>query len=396
MDNHSFDIKPKTLMDELHAFGAVLFNSDESLQEILFYASQAQYISYYDGLLDELAAITHKKVIYLTSDRKDMVFSSGRRNVFPYYSEKLLPLLFPAIDSAVVVTTIPDLHQYKLKRSFSGTNYIYVFHSLVSTHMMYRFGAFDHFDTVFCTGPYQVDELRRSEKMYNLPVKNLYEVGYYRLEKIYAQHRKFMELKQYDNQLKILVLVAPGWHDTNIINTCVEAMIRSILAEGFDVVLRPHPMTIAKSPEILEKFRKEYADMGGFSLDTETTSEKYLHKADVMICDWSGVALEYAFGTERPVLFVDLPRKIYNPEYERLGIDPFEVRIRNQIGRIISPDQAMNAGKIVRGFLDHKNEYREQIIAVRGKNIFNFGNSSKIGIEIILDILSGRIKGRNK
>ena len=33
-----------------------------------------------------------------------------------------------------------------------------------------------------------------------------------------------------------------------------------------------------------------------------------------MVSDWSGVAMEFAFGLERPVLFIDVPRKTNNPE----------------------------------------------------------------------------------
>ena len=57
-----------------------------------------------------------------------------------------------------------------------------------------------------------------------------------------------------------------------------------------------------------------------------------------MVSDWSGAALEYAFGLERPVLFVDVARKVNNPDYEALGIEPFEVGIRERIGRVVAPD----------------------------------------------------------
>ena len=32
-----------------------------------------------------------------------------------------------------------------------------------------------------------------------------------------------------------------------------------------------------------------------------------------MVSDWSGAALEYSFGLKKPVIFLDLPKKVNNP-----------------------------------------------------------------------------------
>src|SRR5688572_21868906 len=116
-------------LKELSALGMFLLNTDKKLAEIVFYSSQGQYISYYDGLLEELVEQHKKSVVYLTSDIKDSLLVGKRVGVVPHYSKSFLPLIFPAIDSSVLVMTIPDLHQYKIRRSFAGTNYIYTFHS---------------------------------------------------------------------------------------------------------------------------------------------------------------------------------------------------------------------------------------------------------------------------
>jgi YidC/Oxa1 family membrane protein insertase len=54
-----------------------------------------------------------------------------------------------------------------------------------------------------------------------------------------------------------------------------------------------------------------------------------------MITDWSGASIEYAFTLERPVLFIDVPKKIHNPDYEKLPEIPLEISIRDKIGEII-------------------------------------------------------------
>ncbi len=384
--------KKSPLREEFRSLGALVFNAEKTIKEIAFFASQAQYISYYQGLLDELL-VREKEILYLTSELSDPILEKKRDTLTSLFSKSFLPLTFPMLSPPVLVTTIPDIQQYQIKRSFSGTNYVYVFHSLVSTHKMYRTGAFDYYDTIFCVGPHHLTEIRETEKVYNLPAKTLHEVGYYRLEKIHAEYQEYLA-KKVDDDSRKLVLIAAGWQDDNILDTCADDLIISLLKEDFEVVFRPHPMTIEKKPELLNALKGRFAKEEHFQLDVKTISEKYLHAADVMICDWSGVALEYAYGTERPVLFVDLPPKVHNPEYEKIGIEPLEVRIRNEIGKSIQPEQASQAGEIVKNFINQREKYKEQIIASRKENIYNFGSSSKIGADIIEDILKKGIKGR--
>ena len=41
-------------------------------------------------------------------------------------------------------------------------------------------------------------------------------------------------------------------------------------------------------------------------METSVATNDSLIESDLLICDCSGVALEYALGTERPVLYVDV------------------------------------------------------------------------------------------
>ena len=62
-----------------------------------------------------------------------------------------------------------------------------------------------------------------------------------------------------------------------------------------------------------------------------------LLKADVLISDCSGVTLEYACGTERPVIFLEVPYKIKNERYEELGMEPLELSLMTKIGQKVPP-----------------------------------------------------------
>jgi YidC/Oxa1 family membrane protein insertase len=250
-----------------------------------------------------------------------------------------------------------------------------------------RLGSLDHFDTIFCNGPYHKREIQKMESLYHLKPKTLVEAGYYRLEKIYQQHQACVKTETPAEPGKPLVLIAPSWQKDNLIEACGLQLVEVLLRHGYKVVLRPHPMTIYKKPALLRPFQQKYANEANFILDTQTASEKYFHRADVMICDWSGAAMEYAFGTEKPVLFVDLPPKVHNPDYELIGYEPLEAAIRKEIGQILPAAQIDKAGAIVEEFLCQKEKYRAQIIRAREENIYHFGRSAEIGASYILSKL---------
>jgi YidC/Oxa1 family membrane protein insertase len=359
-------------------------------RELVFYAAQAQYISFYEGLLPELGQ-RGAKIGYITSDHDDPILSTHPDYLVPFYFDALFPFVLPFLDAKVVVMTMPDLNQFHVRRSIFETNHVYLFHSLMSTHMGFRPGALDHFDTILCTGPHHKEEIQRTEKLYSLKPKCLLESGYYRLEKIYADHQHYRQTSDAEGVTTPCVLIAPSGHDTNIVSTCARELLATVLDAGFDVVFRPHPMTIYRRPEQLRPLLEEFGIHENFSLDVETVSEESLHRADVLISDWSGVALEYAFGTERPVLFIDLPRRQQNPEYERVGIPAIEVFLRDKIGRIVRLDEISQIDHIIREVLGQRERYREEIIRLRPRYVYNFGNSSKIAADLIMKIYDGTV-----
>ena len=79
-----------------------------------------------------------------------------------------------------------------------------------------------------------------------------------------------------------------------------------------------------------------------FILELDIRNLNSFFLSDCMISDWSGVAIEYAFALEKPVLYVDIPKKINNHDYNDLEIIPLEEKIRSQIGAIISPLELSN------------------------------------------------------
>jgi YidC/Oxa1 family membrane protein insertase len=156
------------------------------------------------------------------------------------------------------------------------------------------------------------------------------------------------------------------------------------------VIVRPHPETVRRSPDLIKALRSRFEDSPDFTLETSVVTDDSLLRADALICDCSGIALEFAFGVERPVLFVDVPLKIRNPKYEELGIEPLELELRPQIGKIITTRQLDAVPRILSEFLDETAAREERLAELREQNVFAFGRSSEIGAGCIVDYLKSR------
>lgn len=363
-------------------------------REVVFYAEHGGYFPNFEGLVRELTQRHDKVVSYITSAAADPILDAPPDGVRSFYMKDSLPLQMAFIDCKVFVMTLTDLNQFHLKRSAHPVHYVYVFHSLVSTHMMYRAGAFDHYDSVLCAGPHHVEEIRRREEQQGLAHKQLVEAGYFRLERIRDRYREFGERPSAAG--RTTVLVAPSWGEDNIIESCGDRLVRMLLAHEYNVIVRPHPETRRKSPRLLDALEQEFQSADGFRLERSVATDDSLLEADVLVCDLSGVALEYALGTERPVLFLDVPYKVKNPEFGALGIEPFELRTRPEIGRLISLDALDSVPDEVAALIERKDEYRERIARLRQECVFEPGRSAEVGARHILGLLEGRTKDRGQ
>jgi YidC/Oxa1 family membrane protein insertase len=98
-------------------------------------------------------------------------------------------------------------------------------------------------------------------------------------------------------------------------------------------------------------------------------------RSDILISDWSAMAMEYAMGLEKPVLFIDVPRRIRNPDWRELGIEPFESSIREQVGEVLDPSALGQAPAVIERLLASPDRFRNQVRELREKSVFRLGHS---------------------
>lgn len=354
---------------------------------IVFYAEHEGYFPNFEGLIHELTRRHQQTICYITSDAKDPILSHPMPRVHVFYSNLLLPFLMLFIQCKVFVMTLTDLNHFHLKRSLYPVHYVYVFHSLVSVHMAYRRSSFDFYDSLLLTGPYQEEEILEYETKYGLPRKKLIPAGYYRLERIYDQY-KTHRISYAPNGKKTTVLIAPSWGDKNVIESCGEALVEILLQAGYQVIVRPHPETMRRKPQMVSHLIKKFGSNPSIIFEMSILTDDSLLKSDILISDGSGIALEYALGTERPVLFLDVPWKIRNPEYQNLSMEPIEITMRRKIGVTVPVSQLREVPRIIEDLKSKQDLYKQDLARLREKYVFAFGQSSQIGAKHIMTLVS--------
>ena len=357
-------------------------------RRIVFYAESAADWAHLMPVVRALE-LEGERVIRLTSDRNDSVLDAA--DAFFIGQGSARTVLFRTIEADAFFMTLPDLEQFHLKRSAHPVHYVYVFHSIASTHRVYREHAFDAYDTIFCVGPHHIDEIRRTEEVYGLAPKRLVEHGYGRLDTLMSD---LAARPPAASSSRIRVLIAPSWGECSMVQHGLDETIAMLLASDFDVSVRLHPMTVRHHPELPGTLIRTHGDSGRFHYDPDVSTTAALLAADVMISEWSGAALEYAFARERPVIFIDTPAKIHNPNHVKVALPALEAEIRGQIGRVISPLAVGELPQAVRDLVAEAETWSMRIRAIRERTVFNVGRSGKAGARHILDTLSrGRARG---
>jgi hypothetical protein len=344
------------------------------------------------GPVIEILLRDGRSLSYLTSDPGDpgLTIESPGLRAFHIGASTVRTALFRRIECDHLVMTLPDLDRLWLKRSgFPGVHYVYMFHSLNSTHTAYLKGAFDAYDTVLSVGPHHVEEIRAAEAVYGLKEKELIEHGSVKLDSVLARYGDRPVAAGDGSQRE--VLVAPSWGETSLAELPVgRELIDTLVQGGYRTVLRLHPMTGRRLPELVQELKEAYEDEPLFRLEEDMNSTASWLSSDVMISDWSGAATEYAFALQKPVIYVNTPQKIRNPDWEAVGRPPFEEAIRHEIGRVVEPSDVATVPSLVDEACERPEQVRERALAARDRWVFNVGRSAEVAAQYLASLEPGR------
>jgi len=364
---------------ELHRFQSL----DEKKRSIVFYAENKASMNHFKGLIFELSENMNLNICYVTSVKDDFMLSVKQQNLESFYIGEgaARTKFFLTLNTKILIMDMPDLEKFHIKRSkVYPVHYIYIFHSMFSIHSYLREGALDHYDTIFCVGPHHVNEIKETEKFYNLKPKELISYGFPRLDTL---------IKEKDNlpkeflKSKNLILIAPSYGENNLLEVCGIELINILLKSNFKVFLRPHFKILKESKNLIEEIIKEFGNNPNFSLEEGIIPSDIFNSSLCMISDWSGISLEYAFTFERPVFFIDVPKKILNINSNSISLEPIEISIRYDLGYVISVNDLEKIPSLI---TESNDQISKNINSIRNKTVYNIGKSSLVGAEYIKNL----------
>lgn len=368
-------------------------------RNIVIYSESGQDWHYFEPLIKVLNAELEHRVTYITSDPND----PGMSREDAFFQAICIPpgffltLHFNMQKADVVVLTMMDLDNLQLRKSINPVHYVYLFHSLGSTHMVDFANSYDAYDSLFCVGPHHVKELRKREAMQGMEPRNLFEYGHPRLENLIEAAQSYNEKNVVGGEGNAdvpVVLIAPTWGDDSIFNTCGDELTGQLLDAGYHVIVRPHYQTLQLTPGVIENLKIKYGQRSNFEFQDRMAETDSLFRSDILICDWSAMAIEYALGLCKPVLFIDLPRRVRNPDWQALGIEPQEASFRALAGDIVSPKNLNEVPDKIARLLDSGESLRERMLQLREQMVFNIGSSVALGAREIVRLADEKASER--
>ncbi|MBR4542967.1 MAG: membrane protein insertase YidC [Lachnospiraceae bacterium] len=359
-------------------------------KQVVFYSEKNGFYKYFEDVIVGILEGSDVVIHYITSDPDDDVFKLADERFRVYYiGENKLIVLMMKMDADVVVLTTPDLQKYHIKHSMvrEDIEYIYMDHAVASANLTLRKHALDAFDTVFVTNERMAMEMRAMEEKYDLPKKKLIKYGYALIDNMIAAYGESHGEDKIDEtrpDRKPDILIAPSWQTDNIMDLCIEEVLDRLGGGDYHVIVRPHPQYVRHFEDKLNYLSKKYEENPCIEFQLDFSSNKTVFDADVLITDWSGIAYEYAFTTLKPVLFINTPMKIMNPDYKEIDVIPFDIEARDQVGISVAPDKLDEIADRVNRLLTEEVYSKESLRNVRDKYLYNVGKSAEVGTRYIL------------
>lgn len=366
-------------------------------KHIVYYSEGSNFYRFFQGSIEYLLENSNVTIHYVTNDPNDVIFGMAEKQprIQPYFvREKRAITLMMKMDADVVVLSQDDLDNYYIKRSYvrKDIEYVYSPHHLTSFYLTGWKHGYDHFDTILCTGPDQVAELRRGEEVYQLPrKKNLVEVGYDMLDRSIAREASAEKVV---NERPV-ICIGPSWQEANILDSCIDDLVKALTGNGYRIVVRPHPEYVKRYRarwDALKARVREYGPEDEIVFEDDYSLPSSANIADILITDWSTISYDFSFSKLKPSVYINTPMKVNNPDWQELGMTPTDISLRDQTGVSFAMEDAGKIGPTVAQMLANPDEWSDRILAIRKAFLFNEGHGGQAAGEYLL----GRILAKQE
>ena len=344
-------------------------------KQVIVYSESRHYYQYFERLVNDLLE-KNVKICYITSDKNDPLLAKSNSKLEVVYVKLMLGFLFSRLKADVMIMTMPDIGNFLFKKSPGVGKYVYVFHAAVSTHQQYREAAFYNYDAIFCSGNYQENEIRIAEELNNQSKKEIIKYGYPLLDEI--------SNKSTLNNAKQTILIAPSWFDGCIFDVCIEELLQQLSGLPYTIILRSHPEYEKRKKKSFEKIQQLVSSYPNMSIDNMPNVLDRLQLTDILITDRSGIALEFAFGTGKSVLFIETALKQTNPNWQKLNIEPIENKLRSEIGITVLPAELNQLEEKIKELKNLSVGFVDKMQQLKKDTFYNSPESYNAGVEYII------------
>lgn len=367
---------------------------DPEDKNIVFYSEGNQDWYHLMFLIKYLTNELYRTVCYITIEKKDFGLKQRNEKLLSFYLKKGFwqKHFLKKVDLNVLVLNIVDLQNSPITHPRFQVYYIYILYTLRNTRMINANGFNDHYDSIFCMSPDQIQMLRKRESLKKLPTKHLFQHGHARLDYLMAQQSSFYIKKTKSDHIRVLLSISGNQEP--LIYASMKELITILLQEKFHVIFKVVYMNSKKNQRLGKKIRRKFTHFPHFEyidIGNETNS---LLISDILISHWSPLSVEYALALEKPVLFIEPLTDKNGLVGERSHLEPVERVIRQEIGENLPFDQLEKAPYYINSLLKNRKQFQRKMVNLRRRLIFNPGLSVKIGAEEIVRLADERMRIR--
>ena len=376
----SFAIKSVILKIKfIFSGGKAKDNNSEAIPFVIF-SDHKRYWNIFEPICDEFE---RRKIplVYYTQSPDDPVLDKK----YQYVNAKFIGegnkgiVKMNMLNAGTVMSTTPGLDVLQWKRSKNVKKYVHIPHT-VDDLSSYRMFGLDHYDAVLCTGQNQIDLIRKIESLRpNLPAKELKIVGSPNMDEALLRVKSFEKIK---NKTPV-VLLAPSWGPSSILNRFGKELITALLDSGFHIIVRPHPQSYTAEKELLDNL-KQYFDGKNIEWNKDNDNLAVLNRSDILITDFSGIIFDYSFLFGKPVIYADtnFDTSVYDADW--LDEKMWTLRAAEKIGIKLEEKEFNNIKAIIQNAIN--NTDYSQLENVKNECWQNIGSSTKS----IVDYVTGQ------
>ena len=274
---------------------------NESSLEYVIFADSKRYWNMFEPICDEFEK-RGINLVYMTASEDDAALEKN----YQYISRQFIGngnkafVTMNMLKANIVLSTTPGLDVYQWKRSKNVKYYVHITHA-VSDTTFYRMFGIDYYDAILISGSYQEEQIRKLENLRNLPAKEIHLVGQPYMDTLKSR----LEASPSKHNDNVTVLLAPSWGKSSILNKYGEEFILSLIATGYNIIVRPHPQSFTSEKEMIERMMSKFPENEKFEWNRDNDNFEVLRKSDILISDFSGVLFDFSLAFDKPVIYAD-------------------------------------------------------------------------------------------